>query len=729
MRGAISDLDALRERPFAPAPLRAGLEAFVGALEMRPDRRREMRGAVASIVGVLEGAGGQTLQARWEEVERERWPRWAAGEDRLAPAKRWTWGTAALILSRAVGPGWTVLPQARLSQWLAWLPDGHELPGVLAELDAQAARAEWALGPEAKRRGALLGLRLVLHRGYRSLREIEEADLKAMPVGTQGIDVLDAVLCELGVLERTPQRGAQRRMRGWRLSAAELVSASRIPERFRAAHRLYLETYEQRVSDVYATIRNKHNALEHLWLFLADRHPEVQETAQVRREHLLAFIPHARERANAVRRRAPGAGDEERMTAHQWLIQIRCFFADICTWATEEGSPLAAYAPPAVPLERHDLRGLGFDKARRRQAKRQVAAILDLEREVPGIRALALRRWQEARAEADSPRGRSREVDAFWDWALLELLMQSGLRIEEACELTSLDVLRRHQPDGRLYYLLHVKPSKFDRARVIPIGDGLGRVIAEIIAQVKRFYGVEQVPACDHWDASEKRPRPRAPYLLQGVGHPSPIAMSGIRNRLAKLSRLAQAKRADGSELVVRPHDCRRLFASELLNNNVPVHVIQALLGHAHIDTVMVYAKLYPSNLVEEYRKTVRATYSDFHGSESLRAPTAEEWREFSVSCNLRDMGTHLCALPTGDHCSRGLVCLGCSHAQPKKSAEPIFGRMLQSHRASLTRARAHSEPAGQIAARELEITRIEGALRRAGDLTDDVAASLEAVA
>jgi len=68
-------------------------------------------------------------------------------------------------------------------------------------------------------------------------------------------------------------------------------------------------------------------------------------------------------------------------------------------------------------------------------------------------------------------RARAAEVDAFWDWALLELLLQSGLRIEEACELTTLDVLRRTQPDGRVYYLLHVKPSKFDRARVIPIGD------------------------------------------------------------------------------------------------------------------------------------------------------------------------------------------------------------------------------------------------------------------
>jgi hypothetical protein len=85
------------------------------------------------------------------------------------------------------------------------------------------------------------------------------------------------------------------------------------------------------------------------------------------------------------------------------------------------------------------------------------------------------------------------------------------------------------------------------------------------------------------------------------------------------------------------------------LNNNTPVHVIQALLGHASLDTVMVYAKLYPSTLVEEYRKTVRAVYVDHHGTAALRNPTAGEWAEFQASCSMRDMGTHLCALPTGD--------------------------------------------------------------------------------
>ena len=54
-------------------------------------------------------------------------------------------------------------------------------------------------------------------------------------------------------------------------------------------------------------------------------------------------------------------------------------------------------------------------------------------------------------------------------------------------------------------------------------------MIAEIIAHVKAFYGTDQVPTCDHWDAREKRPLARAPYLLQGVAHPSPIAFAAIR--------------------------------------------------------------------------------------------------------------------------------------------------------------------------------------------------------
>ncbi len=75
----------------------------------------------------------------------------------------------------------------------------------------------------------------------------------------------------------------------------------------------------------------------------------------------------------------------------------------------------------------------------------------------------------------------------------------------------------------------------------------------------------------------------------------------------------------------------------------------------------------------------------------------------------------------------RGPVCLGCGHAQPKKSAFPVLRRMLSSHTRALEKARVAGEPAGQIAARELEVERIRSAVQRAEELSGDAASALEA--
>jgi hypothetical protein len=69
-------------------------------------------------------------------------------------------------------------------------------------------------------------------------------------------------------------------------------------------------------------------------------------------------------------------------------------------------------------------------------------------------------------------------------------------------------------------------------------------------------------------------------------------------------------------------------------------------------------------------------------------------------------------------------VRLGCTHAQPKQSAAPIFRRMLASHERALGTARQRGEPAGRIG--QLEVSRIGHALRRSEDLPSDVAADIE---
>jgi integrase len=690
--------------------------------------RSKMRAVCRYLADALDSCIGSTLQQRWNDFEKRFWPKWKAGVDRRG-REYWTWGARVLISARMIAPSLDMLSDLRVNQWIAHLPEDHPLAQQHTSLLQATDSITWT-SAHSRQLAVSNGLRILLVRGYDSLHHIKDDDLKLLSVRwSKGTDALDAALCTLGVFSRTPKRGSARHGRRHRMTAPELVENAGVPDRFRQVMILYLETYEARVSDVYRTLRHKVIALSHFWRFIQERHPDVQRCSQILPRHVRDYIPHVIARARAVQR-GPGAGDEVRPTAHSWLVDLRVFFSDLCAWATEPASPFKRFAPRTIPATRHTFLGYGFDKARERTRARITATVLDLEREMPKIRAFALQRWKAAVAapKVSTTRGYpwSDEVDTFWDWALLELLVQSGLRIEEASELTTLDILKRKMPDARIYYLLHIKPSKFDRARVIPIGDGLGRILAEIIRYVKRFYNSESVPVCDHWDLQEKRPRPPAPYLIQGIRHPSTAGIQTIRSRIREISIDAGARRSNGSPLVLLPHDCRRVFASEHLNNNTPVHIIQALLGHASPDTVMIYAKLYPSQLIEDYRKTVRSLYNAHYGEDGLKNPTAEEWAAFTASCNLRDMGTHLCALPTGEHCPKGLICLGCAHAQPKKSAVPIFRRMLASHGRSLVAARGHSEPAGQIAAREMEIVRIKGALQRAEELSDDVAAAIE---
>jgi len=141
--------------------------------------------------------------------------------------------------------------------------------------------------------------------------------------------------------------------------------------------------------------------------------------------------------------------------------------------------------------------------------------------------------------------------------------------------------------------------------------------------------------------------------------------------------------RPSGSYLPVRTGVFRAFFGAHRrsLNNNTPLHVIQALLGHAIIDTVMVYAKLYPRNFGRGISRAVPVSSAVSRPKEPEKP--AEEWVDFEVSCSICDMGTHLCGLPTSEHCPRGLVCLGCVHAQPKKSTTSVR-RTIVSHERGL---------------------------------------------
>lgn len=657
MAEQLAQARALSVEPFDLDAVRGHLAGQVDRFQIRLDARRRVPRAVDPTLNALAGLAGDSLQQRWASFETTVWPRWRAGQGRPAVGEYWAWGARALVVSRLVTPSWTFLAGVPIPKWVNGAVAGDPLLDARQQLSL--ASSQITFGGNVRRAAAVNSiLRVMLTNRLDHIDEITEEMVAEGAVF--GGDCRDAILCQAGVFDRSPRSGARRLLSTARHAPADMPAVYGVPEPFTAVCATYLQTYALRMSDVYPTLQHKAKALAHFFGYLAAEHPQITRCADVTPAHGRGFVDHQLKESGILRRGRFKDTGAPSGTAFQYIITVRVFFDDLCTWASEPGSPFAEHAPRITPISRQQTRALGAGKARKRAEARLTSQVLDLQREIPNIRALALRRWNDAKTAALSAPGHWEAADAercaFWHWAFLELLLTSGLRVEEACELTTLDILKRALPDGRLYYLLHVKPSKYGRARVIPIGDQLGRVLAEIITHVRDFYGTPAVPPCDRRDEHEKRPLPAAPYLLQGVRRPTAVPTNTIRAYLRRLSSDAGARRADGSPLQLAPHDCRRVFASEHLNGNTPIHVIQALLGHATANTVMIYAKLYPTQLVEDYRRAMRGTYGDLYGPGAHRTPSPQEWSAFAQSCDLRDMGTHLCALPTGEHCPKGAL-------------------------------------------------------------------------
>lgn len=134
-------------------------------------------------------------------------------------------------------------------------------------------------------------------------------------------------------------------------------------------------------------------------------------------------------------------------------------------------------------------------------------------------------------------------------------MFATGIRISECVGLSPDDV----QVDG-CTYLIHVRKGKGDRERIVPV--------------------VERQTAFDLAAFAKKR---RGSENLFGV------ALFTVEWH-ARNCRLATG-------VAFRPHRCRHTFATELLQQGVPIDVIQDALGHVKLETTRVYARTAPEAL------------------------------------------------------------------------------------------------------------------------------------
>lgn len=152
------------------------------------------------------------------------------------------------------------------------------------------------------------------------------------------------------------------------------------------------------------------------------------------------------------------------------------------------------------------------------------------------------------------------------DWAMLELLYSSGLRLSE---LTGLDLPDLDLAAGQVRVL-----GKGGKQRDLPVGS-------------------KARAALQDWLAVRSQLAKDTPALFVGE-RGARIHPSVVRQRLRQAGQLELGQH-------LHPHMLRHSFASHLLESSQDLRAVQELLGHANISTTQIYTHLDFQHLAQVY--------------------------------------------------------------------------------------------------------------------------------
>ena len=285
------------------------------------------------------------------------------------------------------------------------------------------------------------------------------------------------------------------------------------------------------------------------------------------------------------------------------------------------------------------------------------------------------------------------EDAAFWTWACIETLRHTGVRNEELLELSQLSIRQYVRPNGEVIALLVIAPSKTDRERVIPMTAELFHVIAthhpppdprpaddpagHPLRQARaRHQRTAAVPVPTHHRAAHRGDHPR-------------------RRCATMLIRLCDSLAEQHPQLAsirFTPHDFRRLFATDLANNGLPIHIGAALLGHLNLQTFHGYVAVFQEDVIRHYQAHL-ANRRAARPAGEYRPVTDHEWAEFEEHFDKRKVELGNCGRPYATPCEHEHACIRC----PMLRVDPkMLGRLDEIHTDLLAR-RAHAETQGWL--------------------------------
>lgn len=685
----------------------------------RRGRRLERLIGARQILDWLSTFEGDGWQARWTAAGCDEGVDWlndvigacvALGDQRALSTMRGqlTGGLRYLLVARTTLPSYDFLMAYKAQRLFLLVQDVHR-PDLWAKVTANSQNL--GLGPERRREGAVILAKLVLHTGK---------DLDALTAE-------DLFRYRTWISRRHPHSGHSRPDLAWRLlegiadlgehtslrnalrlgqrSAAELVDAYDIQcKPIRDVFVRYLN--ERRPSLDYNSFKNvATNLVGNFWADIEAHHSGLDNL------HLSADVADAWKRRLQVIVERDGT-TRPRRSYLELLLQVRGFYLDIQEWATEDSS-WAQWAVPS-PVRRGETDGMM--KAKKRTRAQMHQRVRDRLPHLHKLVDSADRHRDEqasllAAAQATlignsfvhqgrtylrcAPSRTSRrpltvkiddlttgertnvtqaEDEAFWSWAVIEVLRHTGVRVEELTEITHCALVQYTMPKtNELVPMLQVVPSKSNAERLLMLSPEATSVLATIISRLRQ-QNDGAVPLTPRYDPYERTIGAPLPYLFQRrQGWRWEVPSYNTVNKLLKGAIFrAGLQDAAGNPLHYTPHDFRRMFATEAVTEGLPVHIVARLLGHANINTTQAYMAVFDNELIMNYRSFLERRRA-IRPSDEYREPTDDEWREFQQHFEARKLALGECGRPYGTDCKHEHACIRC----PSLRVDPRERRRL----------------------------------------------------
>ena len=241
-------------------------------------------------------------------------------------------------------------------------------------------------------------------------------------------------------------------------------------------------------------------------------------------------------------------------------------------------------------------------------------------------------------------------------------------------------------------------------------------MLSAIVCRVRDETGA--VPLVAAYDYHERVFNPPLPILFQRrVGTENrAISAPRIRTLLDEALAATGLTGTDGQPLRFVPHDFRRIFVTDAVNNGMPPHIAQLVVGHRDLNTTMGYKAVYPDEAINGHRAFL-ARRRDLRPSAEYRTPTDEEWQEFLGHFERRKLALGDCGRAYGTACIHEHSCLRCPLLRLDPSQRPRLVGIRDNLRTRIEEARREGW-IGEVEGLAVSLAAAQQKLAQLDDLT-----------